>query len=120
MDNLQAAARQGKIEFCHRQIVLRCAGDHWPSRLQRAAAFAAKLFELPPSQEFQDTLTTRFRFIAEVALHRLRPFDFGCTAPRCEEVVVHHRGGDGHPHGLPELSIQSSSTITRKTGAGMQ
>ena len=23
MDNLQAAARQGKIEFCHRQIELR-------------------------------------------------------------------------------------------------
>jgi hypothetical protein len=89
------AARQGQIEFCHRQIELRCAGDHLPSRWQRAAAFAANLCTLPPSQNFADTIPRRMQFIADVALQRLRSLDNGCTLPRDEEVVVHHRSGGG-------------------------
>jgi hypothetical protein len=89
------AARQGQIEFCHREIQLRCAGDHLPSRRQRAVAFATNLFQLPPSQEFTNTFTRRIQFIADVALHRLRSHDYGCTLPRNEEVVVHHRAGGG-------------------------
>jgi len=89
------AARQGQIEFCHRQIQLRCAGDHLPGRLRRAMAFVANLVQLPPSREFQDTFAKRLQFIADVGLHRIQPFDFGCTTPRLEDVVVHHRSGGG-------------------------
>lgn len=89
------AARQGQIEFCYRQIELRCAGDHLPNRLQRAAAFAANLFTLPPSQEFTDTFIRRIQFIADVALQRLGSLDDGCTLPRDEEVVIHYRSGGG-------------------------
>jgi hypothetical protein len=35
------------------------------------------------------------QFIADVALQRLRSLDNGCTMPRDEEVVVHHRSGGG-------------------------
>lgn len=89
------AARQGQIEFCHREIQLRCAGDHLPSRRQRAVAFVTNLFQIPPAQEFTNTFNRRIHFIADFALKRLRPIDYGCTQPRDEEVVIHHRSGGG-------------------------
>lgn len=109
------AARQGRIEFCHREIQLRCAGDHLPSRLRRAVAFATNLFQLPPSKEFTNTFTRRIYFIADFALKRLRPIDYGCTQPRDEEVVIHHRSGGGqasfHALGLLTLTEPVRSAV---------
>lgn len=95
---------QGRVDFIHREILLRLLVAHNRLRFVRSMAFVARALNSRIAPPFQDGIIRRLRFLTFVASARLRRRNGGGRDPRGWDLVVHHQSGGG-PESIKALEI---------------